>query len=59
MYAQLTSQFKHENVIKIAGVLGVAPELRLTAKTAAPSSHSCACSSLERSATVSARRSRA
>ena len=27
----MTSQFKHENVIKIAGVLGVAPELRITA----------------------------
>jgi len=27
----MTSPFKHENVIKIAGVLGVAPELRLTA----------------------------
>ena len=27
----MTSQFKHENVIKIAGVLGVAPELRTTA----------------------------
>ena len=25
------NQFKHENVIKIAGVLGVAPELRFTA----------------------------
>jgi single-strand DNA-binding protein len=27
----MTSPFKHENIIKIAGVLGVAPELRLTA----------------------------
>ena len=27
----MTSPFRHENVIKIAGVLGVAPELRLTA----------------------------
>jgi single-strand DNA-binding protein len=27
----MTTRFKHENVIKIAGVLGVAPELRLTA----------------------------
>ena len=27
----MTSPFKHENTIKIAGVLGVAPELRLTA----------------------------
>ena len=27
----MTTPFKHENVIKIAGVLGVAPELRLTA----------------------------
>jgi single-strand DNA-binding protein len=27
----MTSPFKHENVIKITGVLGVAPELRLTA----------------------------
>ncbi len=27
----MTSPFKHENVIKLAGVLGVAPELRLTA----------------------------
>ena len=27
----MTSQFKHENVIKIAGVLGAAPELRFTA----------------------------
>lgn len=26
----MTSQFKHENVIKIAGVLGTAPELRIT-----------------------------
>jgi single-strand DNA-binding protein len=26
----MTSPFKHENVIKLAGVLGVAPELRLT-----------------------------
>src|SRR5262249_47436441 len=26
----MTTPFKHENVIKIAGVLGVAPELRLT-----------------------------
>jgi single-strand DNA-binding protein len=26
----MTSHFKHENVIKIAGVLGVAPELRFT-----------------------------
>jgi single-strand DNA-binding protein len=28
---RVTSPFKHENVIKLAGVLGVAPELRLTA----------------------------
>jgi single-strand DNA-binding protein len=28
---RVTTSFKHENVIKIAGVLGVAPELRLTA----------------------------
>ena len=28
----MTTPFKHENVIKLAGVLGVAPELRLTAK---------------------------
>ena len=27
----MTTPFKHENVIKIGGVLGVAPELRLTA----------------------------
>jgi single-strand DNA-binding protein len=27
----MTSPFKHENVIKIAGVLGAQPELRLTA----------------------------
>ena len=27
----MTSQFKHENVIKLAGVLGASPELRLTA----------------------------
>ena len=27
----MTSPFKHENVIKLAGVLGVAPELRITA----------------------------
>ena len=27
----MTAPFKHENVIKLAGVLGVAPELRLTA----------------------------
>jgi single-strand DNA-binding protein len=27
----MTTPFKHENVIKIAGVLGAAPELRLTA----------------------------
>ena len=27
----MTTQFKHENIIKLAGVLGVAPELRLTA----------------------------
>ena len=27
----MTIPFKHENVIKLAGVLGVAPELRLTA----------------------------
>ena len=27
----MTTSFKHENVIKLAGVLGVAPELRLTA----------------------------
>jgi len=27
----MTSPFKHENVIKIAGVLGTAPELRITA----------------------------
>ena len=27
----MTTTFKHENVIKLAGVLGVAPELRLTA----------------------------
>ena len=27
----MTSPFKHENVIQLAGVLGVAPELRLTA----------------------------
>jgi single-strand DNA-binding protein len=27
----MTSPFTHENVIKIAGVLGVAPELRITA----------------------------
>jgi single-strand DNA-binding protein len=26
----MTSQFKHENVVKLAGVLGTAPELRLT-----------------------------
>ena len=26
----MTTPFKHENVIKLAGVLGVAPELRLT-----------------------------
>jgi single stranded DNA-binding protein len=27
----MTSQFKHENVVKIAGVLGTAPDLRITA----------------------------
>ena len=27
----MTTPFKHENIIKIAGALGVAPELRLTA----------------------------
>jgi single-stranded DNA-binding protein len=27
----MTSQFTHENVVKIGGVLGTAPELRLTA----------------------------
>ena len=27
----MITPFKHENVIKLAGVLGVAPELRLTA----------------------------
>ena len=27
----MTTPFKHENVIKLTGVLGVAPELRLTA----------------------------
>jgi single-strand DNA-binding protein len=27
----MTTAFKHENIIKITGVLGVAPELRLTA----------------------------
>ena len=27
----MTTPFKHENVIKLAGVLGIAPELRLTA----------------------------
>jgi single-strand DNA-binding protein len=27
----MTTPFKHENLIKLAGVLGVAPELRLTA----------------------------
>ncbi len=27
----MTSQFKHENVVKLAGVLGAAPELRITA----------------------------
>ena len=27
----MTSQFTHENVVKLAGVLGVAPELRITA----------------------------
>jgi single-strand DNA-binding protein len=27
----MTTPFKHENIIKLAGVLGVAPELRLTA----------------------------
>jgi single-strand DNA-binding protein len=27
----MTTPFKHENIIKIAGVLGVAPELRITA----------------------------
>src|SRR5215212_5412459 len=27
----MTTPFKHENVIKLAGVLGVAPDLRLTA----------------------------
>jgi single-stranded DNA-binding protein len=27
----MTTPLKHENVIKLAGVLGVAPELRLTA----------------------------
>jgi single-strand DNA-binding protein len=27
----MTTRFKHENIIKLAGVLGVAPELRLTA----------------------------
>ena len=27
----MTSQFKHENVVKLAGVLGTAPELRITA----------------------------
>jgi single-strand DNA-binding protein len=26
----MTSQFKHENVVKLAGILGVAPELRIT-----------------------------
>src|SRR6266487_2645753 len=26
----MTSQFKHENVIKLAGILGTAPELRIT-----------------------------
>jgi single-strand DNA-binding protein len=26
----MTSQFKHENVVKLAGVLGTAPELRIT-----------------------------
>jgi len=27
----MTTPFKHENIVKLAGVLGVAPELRLTA----------------------------
>ena len=27
----MTSPFKHENIIKLAGVLGALPELRLTA----------------------------
>ncbi len=27
----MTTAFKHENIIKIAGVLGIAPELRITA----------------------------
>ena len=27
----MTSQFKHENVVKLSGVLGTAPELRITA----------------------------
>ena len=27
----MTTSFKHENIIKLAGILGVAPELRLTA----------------------------
>src|SRR6266496_2100552 len=26
----MTSQFKHENVVKLAGILGTAPELRIT-----------------------------
>src|SRR5438552_18994381 len=26
----MTNQFKHENVVKLAGVLGSAPELRIT-----------------------------
>src|SRR5438552_13066829 len=26
----MTSQFKHENVVKLAGALGIAPELRIT-----------------------------
>jgi hypothetical protein len=26
----MTTPFKHENVIKLAGILGVAPKLRLT-----------------------------
>jgi single-stranded DNA-binding protein len=27
----MTTPFKHENIIKLAGVLGIAPELHLTA----------------------------
>jgi len=27
----MTTPFKHENILKIAGVLGVVPELRITA----------------------------